>query len=118
VGTAYSLGVLGLLSIGVFVLPVALIGTFWLRRRRESRSSAPGVVSGAGLPMLYVAFINRDGPGWVCEGTGCGQQLSPWPWLIAGVLFLGAGVAGYLLLPARRRAGRVTGPGGEADTRP
>ena len=109
---------LGLLSIGVFVLPVALIGTFWLRRRRAPRSSAPGVVSGIGLPMLYVAFVNRQGPGWVCEGTHCGQQLSPWPWLIAGVLFVIAGVAGYLLLTARRRGEQVTGPGGATGTYP
>lgn len=101
VGAAYSLGVLGLLSIGIFVLPVALIGSLWLRKRPESRAAAAGALSGVGLPMLYVAFLNR---------AGRDDQLNPWPWLIAGVLFvLGGALIHGLVVSRRNRPGDAAG---------
>ena len=95
---------LGALSIGIFVLPCALIATFYLARRTPSARYTTGVLSGIGLPLLFVAFTNRNGPGLICAGDTCGQQLSPWPWLLAGVLFVLLGPATYVLSAGRRRS--------------
>jgi hypothetical protein len=66
----------------VVFLPVSILGSLavarWLPR---SRVGWEGVISGLGLPLLVVAYINRD-PG----------DLSPWPWLVVGVGLLAAGL--------------------------
>jgi hypothetical protein len=42
--------------------------------------------------LLYVAYVQRRGPGTVCWHTatasGCDQYLNPWPWLVAGAAFV------------------------------
>ncbi len=52
---------------------------------------------GSGIPLRYVTWLNRFGPGEVCTitdtGQGCVQQSSPWPWLVVGLLLLVAGIA-------------------------
>jgi hypothetical protein len=103
VGAAYAFGLLGALSIGMFVLPCALLATWYLARRRQSMAGVAGVLAGVGAPLLVLAFLNRGGPGMVCHDATCWQQSSPWPWLIAGVLFLLLGVAGQVLAAHRRR---------------
>jgi hypothetical protein len=62
-----------------------------------------GILSGVGVPLLVVAFLNRSGPAFVCSGNTCDEQLSPWPWLLAGVLFVLLGPATYVLSVTRRR---------------
>jgi hypothetical protein len=109
VGAAYAFGLLGILSIGIFVLPCAVLGTWYLARRPPSLKGLPGALSGAGLPLLYVALLNRDGPGTVCTVLGdgaqrCDQEMSPWPWLVAGLLFVLLGPAVYVVLGSRRRS--------------
>lgn len=95
VGAGYAFGVLAALSIGVFVLPMAAVATVVLARRRQARTGPTGLVSGLGLPLLYVAFLNRAGPGTVCMTTGtrqsCTDELSPWPWLLIGVALVVVG---------------------------
>lgn len=90
--------VLGVLAVG----PVALVGAL-MAARPAIRRSAFGFVSGVGLLLLYVAWVQRAGPGTTCwqNGTasGCDQHLSPLPWLIAGLALLAGGVVGH----ARRR---------------
>jgi membrane protease YdiL (CAAX protease family) len=103
--------VLGALSIGVFILPVALLATALLLRRRRDLRSATGALSGLGVPLLLVAGLNRSGPGTVCTELAdgarkCEEQMSPWPWLVAAVLFVLLGVAAYVLLGERRRGPR------------
>ncbi|MCU1430223.1 MAG: hypothetical protein JWL83_4223 [Actinomycetia bacterium] len=55
-----------------------------------------GLVSGFGAPLLYIAFLNRHGPGDICRhyangGESCTQESSPWPWLAIGAAFVIAG---------------------------
>jgi hypothetical protein len=94
---------LGLLTLGSLVVLPVLIGGGLLLRRPALRRSAFGVLSGAGAVSLYVAFVQRRGPGTVCWHTatasGCDQYLNPWPWLVAGTALLLSGVIVY----ARRR---------------
>jgi hypothetical protein len=67
--------------------------------RPTIRHSAFGVLSGAGVLMLYVAWVQRAGPGATCWHTatagGCDQHLNPLPWLLAGIAMFIGGIAAY-----------------------
>ena len=69
-GAGYALGILGALSIGPYVLVITVAATIVLATRTGSKVGLPGLVSGLGLPLFYVAFLNRSGPGTVCTSTG------------------------------------------------
>ncbi|MHB1787167.1 MAG: hypothetical protein ACYCS7_13685 [Acidimicrobiales bacterium] len=101
IGAGYALGLIGIFSIGLFVLPVAVVTTVLLARRTSSVPGLPGLIAGLGLPPFYIAYLNRAGPGNVCVtipgGQSCSQELSPWPWVAAGLLFVIFGVVGFLL---------------------
>jgi hypothetical protein len=94
VGGAWSLAFVGIASIGLFILPLALAATVLLAPRTPSGGSAFGLVSGLGLAPLYVAYLNR--PGSV-------QAWSPWPWAATGATFLTAGVVMFLVVHLRQR---------------
>lgn len=105
VGAALAVSVLGALTIGAYILPFALLGLFILLKWGGDRRSSVGLISGVGLPLLYVAYLNRDGPGWVCRTYGNGGQTcedagSPWPWLLIGTALV---VTGVLLFERVRR---------------
>jgi hypothetical protein len=97
VGAGYALGILGAASIGLYVLVPTVAVTVVLVTRSRSRVGIPGLISGLSLPVFYVAFLNRSGPGRICTTTPttatCDERWSPWPWLVIGVLLL---VGGWL----------------------
>ena len=90
---------LAIVSLGpILAVPVLLIA-YLMASRPGIRSSAFGLLSGAGVLLLYIAWLQRAGPGTTCWQTqtasGCDQNLTPLPWLIAGsVLFIG-GIAAH-----------------------
>lgn len=94
---------LGLISLGPIALGPALILGAALSRTATARRSRPGVLAGAGLVALFVAYVQRQGPGTTCWHTataaGCDQHLDPIPWLVIGSLLL----AGALVLQRLRR---------------
>ena len=105
VGALVAFGVIGLVTIGIFLLALAavlLAVAFAVPALR--RPSVPGVLVGLSTAPLFVAWLNRGGPGTVCtttaDVTSCSDQWSPWPFVAVGVLLAGAGVA--LLVTARR----------------
>src|SRR5690349_18324900 len=87
---------------GVLFLPVAFAGMYaGLRWGRAVVSTAAlGAVTGAGVPFLLVAYMQRRGPGTVCwrNGTasGCGDYLDPRPWLAIGIVLVLAGVGAFV----------------------
>ena len=89
---------LGLVSLGVLVLaPTAIVGGL-MASRPTIRRSAFGLLSGAGVLLVYIAWLQRAGPGTTCWQTatasGCDEHLNPLPWLLAGLcLFIGGIVA-------------------------
>jgi hypothetical protein len=50
--------------------------------------------------VLYVAWLNRDGPGQVCTSTAtdtsCADEWSPWPFVALAVVLAGAGVVAFV----------------------
>lgn len=105
-GAAGTLGVLTLLTVGVFVLPAALMLGAALAWRAPRWLAGPAIVAGLGAPLLYVGYLNRGGPGTICTawagGGQCTQETSPWPWVGAGLVLALAGVALSLLAAQRR----------------
>lgn len=96
IGAAYAVAAVGVLTIGPLVLPVPIVATILAVRYQPSGLGTPGLVSGLGLPLLNVAYLNRAGPGTICTVTSsahvCTQELSPWPWAAVGVLLLAGGL--------------------------
>jgi hypothetical protein len=49
-----------------------------------------------GAALLFVAYLQRRGPGTVCWHTatasGCDDYMNPWPWLIAGAALVAVAV--------------------------
>ncbi|HMC38168.1 MAG TPA: hypothetical protein VKI19_00810 [Acidimicrobiales bacterium] len=99
VGAAWCAAVLAVASVGVFLLPVALIATLILVRTSSGRGLV-GLVSGLAVPLLYVSYLNREGPGNVCHADGSGQscveEWTPWPWLAAALVLLAIGVVAFV----------------------
>jgi hypothetical protein len=54
------------------------------------------------MPLLLVAYGNREGPGTVCHtiddrrGTQCDDLYDPRKWLVAGLVFVMAGLSAQL----------------------
>jgi hypothetical protein len=106
VGAGGCLALLTALSIGIFVLPLVIAAATALLIWPASRTiAAVGTVSGLGLVPLWVAYLNRGGPGTVCTavsgGQSCASEWSPWPWLAAGIVLLAAGIAAFAALRSR-----------------
>ena len=101
VGGLYALSLVSVLTIGLFILPVPLLATVLLCRHSQTLGGLPGLVAGIALPLFYVAALNRSGPGTICSpidggtGTMCTEELSPWPWLAAGLVFLALGAFAF-----------------------
>ncbi len=101
VGSAWAMVIVGAFSIGIVFIPVAAIATVFLVRKPASRRGIPGLFGGLALPLFYVAYLNRSGPGMVCATTqspsgfseSCGSEGNPCIWLLTGLVLLGVGVA-------------------------
>jgi hypothetical protein len=94
----------GLLIFGTLaVLPISL-GVWLLVTPPSLRRSWFGVMTGVGVTLLYIAYVQRRGPGTTCWQTaraaGCDEHLNPWPWLIAGAALV---ILGFLAQAGRMR---------------
>lgn len=94
-----SAAALATVSVGpLLLLPVLLFGVL-LARRPLVRRSAFGLLTGAGALLVFVAWVQRDGPGTTCWHTatasGCDQHLNPLPWLALGIVLIVAGFVAH-----------------------
>ena len=94
-------------SIGLFLLPFAVLAIWFVARKSRIWPEILGLVGGLGVVGLVIAAIHREGTG--CRSSGepdgsitvtCGG-LDPKPWLVGGLLLLALAPALYAL--ARRR---------------
>lgn len=87
------------MSLGVLVLEPVVVISWLMALRPAIRRSAFGVLSGIGVLLLYVAWVQRAGPGTTCWQTagasGCEQHLNPLPWLLAGIALFIGGIVGH-----------------------
>lgn len=105
VGGLVGLGILGMASIGIFVLVIALLLSVVGAIHPASRSTvAVAAVPCVGIAPLAVALNNLGGPGERCysspNSVSCGELLNPWPFAIVGIVLVVAG--GWLLWKVSR----------------
>ena len=91
---------LGLISLGPLALVVpAIIAAAAMAPIPSVRRSALGLLAGAGFLPLFVAYVQREGPGTTCWHTatasGCDQHLNPLPWLVVGLALVIGAVAAH-----------------------
>jgi hypothetical protein len=91
---------LGISVIGVFAVPLALLLAVFLLVRHQADRSAFGILVGMGSVSLYVAHMQRKGPGTVswhtATASGSSTYMDPRPWLVVDVLLVVIGVAAFL----------------------
>jgi len=106
VGVGFGFGVS---QIGIFTIPAGALLAAFLLSRPSMRASAYGVLVGIGIPLLTVAYINREGPGSVCHtfsnGSECAEGLpDPKKWAAVGLAFIVAGVLAQVFAARPRPA--------------
>jgi len=104
VGVGFALGIS---TLGIVAVPLALLVAILLVVLRHADRSAFGILVGMGLLSLYVAYVQRKGPGTVywhtATASGSDQYLDPRPWLVAGMLLVAVGVVAFLWRERRCR---------------
>ncbi len=110
VGVLLGFGVVAILTVGALFVALGAVLAFLGGRAPVLRTrAAVAAVAGFGVAPLYLAWLNRGGPGQVCtqtaDQTSCLEAWSPWPFLAVAVLLVGAGV--WLLV---RQVGRPRSP--------
>jgi len=104
VGAAVTVG---FFTLSILFLVPFVIGVVVLSIRPTLGKSGFGLLAGMGLVSMYVAYLQRRGPGTVCwqSGTasGCDEYLNPWPWLVVGLVLVGAGVVAHVRAMRRVR---------------
>jgi hypothetical protein len=97
-----AVGVLAVssLSLGVLTAPPALLlGALVAIVGDRRHRSAFGLLTGAGLPLLLVAYVQHQGAGTTCwhkaSSAGCDQYLNPLPWLIVGITLVLTGLVAH-----------------------
>ena len=108
-GGVLLFAVLSGLSIGVFLLPLAVVGLVLVVRRVRAWPEISGTGAGFGVLCFLIAFLNRDytpcpkGPITLSPGAGefeCGG-FDPVPWLVAGLALVVLSSLAYALARSR-----------------
>jgi hypothetical protein len=104
-GVAFGFSIVVFPSLALILLVVGFVLAIV---RPALFGSGVGVLAGVGLVSLYVAFVQRQGPGTVCWQTatasGCDEYLNPWPWLVVGLAMI---VIAVVVQASRRRHARM-----------
>lgn len=72
VGGLAGVGLAAILTVGIVLVLVAAVGAGLLLWQGPGNATA-GLVAGLALPLLYIAYLNRSGPGNVCHTVTGGQ---------------------------------------------
>jgi hypothetical protein len=101
-GVGLAAGVLSILTVGFAVLFLTLAACGLLLWRVGFGPALTGIVTGGAVPVLYVAWLNRDGPGSHCTVTptssSCSHEWSPWPFVVVALVMVGVGVVAFVRL--------------------
>jgi hypothetical protein len=100
IGAGYGIGFAGMASIGIFVAPLAILSTIFVATRPRFRRGVSGLCSGLAVPLLYIGYLNRGGPGNVCSalsgGQSCIQELTPWPFIGVALVLAVSGLIVFM----------------------
>ncbi len=105
VGACAAVAVLTPFTIGLLCGLVAVVGASALLISPRGRTPAAlGILCGAGLIPLYVAWLNRKGPGNICTATSssCVQEWNPWFWFALGIVLIAVGIVTFILLSKKQ----------------
>lgn len=110
IGLLLGIGIVGILTVGIFLLvAAALLAVVAFRIVKSTGQCAVWSLFGIAVAPFMLAWVNRKGPGRVCtESTlrvECVMRYSPWPFVACGVLICCTG----LFLATRHRAPRHDG---------
>jgi len=88
------------LSLQILAAPLVVVVVLVLVARGAVSRAAFGLLAGAGLVALYVAYVQRKGPGVVtwhtATASGAEEYMDPRPWLIAGGILVAAGILAFI----------------------
>ena len=106
VGACITVALFTPFTIGWIAWLAAVAGIVGLLAWPGGRSAAAfGALSGAGAIPVYVAWLNRRGPGEVCTSTArsthCVEEWNPVLWLIFGVVLVVSGIVAAIAVTAR-----------------
>ena len=107
VGLLAGIGIAGLLTVGiVFLVAAVVLGAVGVAVPALRSRAVVVVPAGLAVVPAYLAWLNRDGPGSVCEtsagGVTCTDEWTPWPFVAAAALLVA--VAVVLVMVVRRRS--------------
>ncbi len=89
VGAAVAHGTLAFMTIGLPIVLGAAVSGVTLLMSRWARRGVLGLPVGVAVVLLYIAYLNRGGPGQTCttssDTSACLDTLSPWPWVAVGI---------------------------------
>lgn len=103
VGALWMTGIASILSIGILILALAGVATWFMSRRPGSRVGMAALVSIGGLPFFIRARMNGPAQGTVLRSNGAGgvtggSYSNPWPWAAVGALFIVASFIVFLVI--------------------
>ena len=102
-GAGLVLGAVSALSFLLLLPAIALV--VFLATRNDAGRAAWGLLGGGGAVLLFVAYVNRAGPGTKCTTSGesysCGDYPDPRPWLAVGLVLVAASIVATVV--AHRR---------------
>ncbi len=76
-GAAFTFSLLTGLSIGLFLLPIAVLAIVWALRRAPDFRSMLGFLGGAGLILLVIAGLQDAASSWLIPGVAlCGMAVT------------------------------------------
>jgi predicted membrane metal-binding protein len=90
-GALITFSVVAVASIGLFILPVAVLATAFVARKTRRRADALGVLPGAASICFLIAGLHLGDEG------GADAR----PWFVTGVLLAAVGTAGYAFVTRR-----------------
>jgi hypothetical protein len=109
-GACAGVGLAAILTVGIALLVPAAVGAAVLLWRGP-RNAVVGLSAGLAVPLFYIAYLNRGGPGNVCRtvagGQSCTDEYTPIPFLVAGVVLAAAGFLLFVVLGRKSRTSRV-----------
>ena len=106
-GGCAGVGLAAVLSVGLVLVLLAAVAAGFLLRK-SPRNAIAGSLTGLSVPLFYIAYLNRSGPGNVCHTTSSGQtctdEYTPIPFLAAGAILFFAGFLIFMMLNSRTKS--------------